>query len=175
MKQNPLERKPKQEKLDIKVEIAKLEDWEEYKKIRLEAITGKDAGMFGPKAVEEDLSKTDEGWKKDLSLSDKFVVLAWQGKEAIGISIIKKKVAEGTWDIGAGYTKENFRGKVFARTALTKILSEIINRGGTRAILATRVENQYMTQLAELLGFKSLEIEDGWQNMELDLKNHQKN
>jgi ribosomal protein S18 acetylase RimI-like enzyme len=166
---------PKQEKLAIRVEIATEKDWEAYKKIRLEAYTGPDGGMFGatPGKIEKEQMRSAEDWKNDLSRDDVFVVLSWSGQEAVGMGVAEKKnEQEKFWHIRSGYVKENFRGQDIQKKMITKRLEEIRRRGGRKVQLAVKTANTISIHNAELFGFKKVDRGASAEGffMELDLE-----
>jgi ribosomal protein S18 acetylase RimI-like enzyme len=165
----PGETKGMPEKLHVETRMAGPEDWEAYKKIRLEAITGEDAGMFGPKGVARDKTKSDQEWQKDLSQSENmFTVLSWNGSEVISLGNARKKEEKGFWHMGSAYVKPEFRGGN-GRKMLEFIIQEIINRGGSKIEVGVRPDNERSIRLCESLGFKKVGMSDGWQMLELSL------
>lgn len=180
MNQNPLEnRKPNQEKLTVRVEIATEKDWKAYKDLKLEAYTGPDKEMFGANSLKiaKQLARTDQSWKRDLFSNDMFVVLSWESSEAIGMGIAEKRdrIVRGGWHINSGYVKEGFRGRNIQSKMIAKRLEEIINRGGEKVTLAVKAVNLASIHNAESLGFKKVEkgsSENGF-FMELDLTNEE--
>lgn len=173
MSEDPFKSK---ETLAVRVEIAKPGDWKAYKELRLLAIAGKDAEMFGvtdkPEVLEAEKNKLDKAWEYDISSDDTFVLLSWQGSEAVGM-IRAKEIETGVWYLTSGYTKENSRGKIFAPSAFKVILKEIKKRGGTKIKIGVKAHNKIMIGIATTLGFKKVNAElnaPGFY-MELDLNN----
>lgn len=175
MNQNPLESKlsdtksPTQEKLAVRVEIATEKDWEAYKKIRLESINGPDANMFGPKTAAKDRAKSNEEWKSDLiTRADHFVVMSWQGSEAIGLSSASERREKGLWHLGSAYVKPELRGGL-GKKMLALRMREIIRRGGKKVEAGMRPNNEITKHLCGSFGFKKAPPEDVWEMMEADL------
>jgi len=102
----------KQGSADIQIEFAKLKDWPEYKKLRLEAVIGPDAKMFGIDAeeVEKLKIKSDQEWQEDLSKNDDFILFFRNGPTVMAMGRIAKINEQGTWHLGSGYVTPAFRG-----------------------------------------------------------------
>ncbi len=153
----------KQEQLDVRVEIAKPEDWEAYKEIRLMAITGNDAEMFGvtsdPSRVKEEQSRGDIEWKKNLSSTDMFIVLSWINTQVVGMGLARKREEKQDWYMGHGYVKENFRGMEAGKKMFAKRLDEIRKRGGTRVTIGVKAYNNTSIHIAESFCFTK--VDDG--------------
>ena len=159
MKENYL--KYKNEQLDIKVEIATEKDWEAYKKLRLLAIT-KDKEIMGgttPEQIIEEQARNEGEWKKDLSSKDMFVVLSWNGSEAIGMGRAREKdEIEGLWYMDSGYVKEDgdFRNKGIGKGIFKARLDEIKKRGGKKVFLGILANNTPSIRVAESFGCKKM-------------------
>ena len=166
--------KSKQERSSVRIEVATPRYWKEFKKLRLEAITGPDSKMFGvdtPEKLAQEQERTDLGWQEEMALKDKFVMLAWMGKEAVGMGRAKKMEAPGVWYMYAGYVAPKFRGGTGKKIFATR-LKEIIKRGGKIVRMKAHLINLKSIGLAESFGFKKVaeSPEDGV-TMELrDLK-----
>ncbi len=187
MEQNPLvhktpePKKSSQEQLVIDVEIAGPEDWEAYRDLRLEAISGDDSEMFGEGVKARDRAKTDLDWQKDVAPDNKnmFVVLAWHGDEAIGMGIAERREKEeGAWRMTSGYVKKKFRGEGVGKKMFAFRLEDIIRQGGKKVTLGIRAKNAPSLRIPESLGGKirrtwATELQKiskiGWHNVEIDL------
>ena len=146
------------EKLAVSVRLATSspEDLEAFKELRHLALTGKDSEMFGmsshPEQVEEERNRTD------LELSEnKFIVLSFESSRAIGIGIARKREKEDDWWMGAGYIREDCRGRGIGKKMFAKRLQEIINRGGRKVTLAVKAVNAKSIHIAESFGFKKVD------------------
>ncbi|MBI5139523.1 GNAT family N-acetyltransferase [Candidatus Nomurabacteria bacterium] len=158
MNEDPFQnKKPGQEQLEVRVEVAKPEDLEAYKNIRIESVT------LNPEAfgltLERALSKTDDDWRAELSGDKKFFVLAVSGtdvKNAKSIAGAFKGLEEGVWRVIAVYTKPEFRKRGISERVLSKVLEEISKRGGLKAVLTVtdRPEQEAARALYKKLGFK---------------------
>ena len=89
------------EKVNIKVQIAKLDDLDAYKDIRLESLRV-NPEAFGLK-LEEALARADERWMEDITLDRKFIVLAKVDDSATGAKTMtgayKIEEEEGAWRV----------------------------------------------------------------------------
>lgn len=168
MNEDPFKNK---EQLAIRVEIAKPEDWQACKELRLLSITSVDARMLGqtPEEVEKQLNKSEEEWRKETASDEMFSVLAWKGSEPVGLGRVKKVEGEEVWRIRNGYVKEGSRNMNIQTKMIALRLREILNRGGVKAVTGIRVDNPTSIHNAEKFGFKIVETEDGWHHMKLDL------
>ncbi len=136
MDQNPFENKTGQEKLNLKIEKAKPEDWQVCKNLFLEALKSEDAEMLAatPSKVAKEEGKGQEWWEYNLDSEYRFVLLLKNRSQAVGINFAEKK-DKGIWYIHSSYIKPDFRGgagkKLFAAR-----LEEIANRGGEEVLVA---------------------------------------
>lgn len=180
MEENPFKNK---EKLAIKIEIATEKDWEACKDIRLEAITSEDADMFAitSEKVKKEQGKNENDWRKDLQRDDLFVVLSWNGSQAVGINLVLKKKEE-VWHAEFGYVKKEFRSQGIHTKMLARDLSEIIKKGGKKVTGNVLADNVASLNVCEKFGFKKINdqlekvvLESGTEHdffrMELDLTN----
>ena len=146
----------RQEKLDIKVGLAKLEDWPVCKKLRLKSIE-KHPKMFGVtrRRLKEEKSKTDQEWQDETSSVDMFSVLAWNDSEPVGLGRAKKvESEEGIWHVRNGYVEDNFHGMGIQQRMIALRLSEIIKRGGVWAVTGVNTSNAVSLHNVEKFGFK---------------------
>lgn len=175
----PDNKKGAQENLDIKVEIASEKDWEDYKRIRVEAIE-KDPEVFGryfkqDAPVERD--RSDQEWKDDIK--DSIIVLSRNGSEVIGV--VKGAQEGGIWKIHSVYLNKDFQKRGIASQMLKIVLDEERKRGAKRVRLWVLSERKEPIKLYEKFGFKkvnpirALPMADynpkyftEWQIMELD-------
>ncbi|MDE2399428.1 MAG: GNAT family N-acetyltransferase [Patescibacteria group bacterium] len=160
MKENPLEnKKSKQEKLAVKIEMATKEDWETYKALKLASIDASDdIEMLGmtQKDIETQKNKTDEGWKTELAPNNlKFILLAFNGPEAIGAISAKQVEAEDKiWYIYGSYIKPEFRRMGLGENILAICLDDIELRGGTKATMRVNEKNEKQFNLIGKFFFK---------------------
>ena len=170
--------KYKNEQLDIKVELATEKDWEAYKELRLLAIVGKDKELMGstPEQIIKEKSRSEEEWKKDLSSQEMFVVLSWNGSNAIGMGrAMEKDGVEKLWYMDSGYVKEgeDLRNRGIGKGIFKARLDEIIKRSGKKVFLGIKSNNAPSIHVAESFGFKKVDKDedssDGGYYFELDL------
>ena len=151
--------KYKNEQLDIKVEIATPENWEAYKELMFDAITGDKKEMFRstPEKVTIVQNKKENEWKADLSNDNMFIVLSWNGSEAVGMGSARKKdETQGLWNMSHGYVKKDFRNKDIGNKMFKARLDEIIKRGGKKVFLGIEANNENSIHIAEKFGFKKI-------------------
>lgn len=169
-----------QEGLDVKIEIAKPEDWEDYKKIRVEAIT-KDPEVFGKYFKHEaqvEKNRSDQEWKDDLGNS--IIVLSRNGSRVIGVV---KGAQEGEiWKIYSVYLNADFQKRGIAGQMLQVVLDEEKKRGAHKIRLWVLSRRKNAINLYKKFGFKKInpikalpmtnynpKYFTEWQIMELDL------
>lgn len=163
------------ENLSLEMVIATAADWRFFQALKLEALKGKDAYMFGvtpenkdAKILEEQL-RGERGWKRRLSGHDAFGILAWNESKPIGMSLAEYRAKEDDWYIYSGYVQEDFRGGV-GKKLFAKRLEEIIKRGGKTVTVAVKSKNKISIAIAESFGFKKTEKDSSQEGfyMELD-------
>jgi hypothetical protein len=149
------------EKLDLKIEVAKEEDWEQYKNLRLIAMTSEDKEMLGstPELVEKARARTDQEWKDDITAKNMFVMLSKNGSEAIGMGIAADDLENGIWRMGSGFVKPEFRNtpERVGRNMFAARLEEIKKRGGKKVMIGVKAVNATSIHIAESFGFKKRE------------------
>ena len=163
--------KNREERLAIRVELAKPNDWEACKKIRLHSITGPEAIVMGmtPERLQEEMNKTEEQWREETSSEEMFSVLSWDGSEPVGLGRAKK-VEEGLWRVRNGYVNEKFRGIGIQPRMIALRLQEIIKRGGNKAVTGIRTDNPVSLHNVYKFGFKIVDVQDEvWATLESDL------
>ncbi len=148
----------------VAIEIAKLEDWEDYKKIRLEAIEkNPEAFALDPENLRQEIYKRDRQWKETLKDPNVMVFLLREGKDAKGLAITKHKpdIEEGFWRIYHVYVSASLRGKGAGEKLMTEALEKIKERGGKKVWLNImgNPEQSPARNLYQKLGFiKSKEV-----------------
>ncbi len=168
MDENPFKN---QEKLAVKVEIAKPEDWEIYKDIRIEALT-KNPEAFGTLLEEVD-KRTTEQWQASLSNSESFFVLAKTDSGTSGAKSIAGAIRgkEKTWRLVAVYTRPEFARLGIAEEVCNKVLEEIKKRNGNKVVLNV-IKNKKQDAARKLynkLGFRDMEDRGDYYIMVKDL------
>jgi ribosomal protein S18 acetylase RimI-like enzyme len=129
---------PKKEKLDIQVKVAKPEDWQQLKKIRLEALRENPEAFGGDLNREEKMP--DAHWEKGwLSNEDRFVIMAQSGSEPIGLAGVRKiENEEGVWWVFSVYVAKSFRKSGAGQEIMKEIEKVVRKKGGTTIQLNVR-------------------------------------
>ena len=151
--------KNKQERLAVKIEIARPEDWKKYKEIWLQAIKSPEREMFAStyELIREEEKRVDEEWQGDIFKGDKlrsdmFVLLSWKDFEVVGMNRAEEE-EPGVWYLSSAYVKPEFRGGLGTRMFATR-LKEILKRGGRKVTGAVKKNNLRNIHIAEKFGFK---------------------
>jgi len=155
---------PQQEQLAIRIEIARPEDWEKFKQLKLESFTGEDAKMFGitpddkDGRLEKERSMDYKGWSERLAGEYVFGVLAWSGSDAVGMGLAKRvgKDKNKEWYMYSGYIKPDFRGGIGKKLFAIR-LNEIRNRGGKKVSVGVKTINARSIHIITSFGFKRVE------------------
>ena len=148
------------EKIDLAIEIAKEDEWEDCKKIKLESLEKEPMAFWATKeSIERENNKSETDWKKELTDPYSFVVLAKDNKILVGMSQanLNGTKGEGQWGIRGVYLNKDFRGNHSGLKMMNLILDEIKNRGGKTAylnVIDTQIEAKKMY---DKLGFKVYE------------------
>lgn len=151
------------EKLDIKIELATPNEWEECKKMRIDLLTSSDANMIVSTQnkikdkLKKEEKKGEKEWKEELSDANKFTFLSKNGLEPIGIGRAEKK-KKGVWVLYNGYIKKEFQEKGIGKRMFAMRLREIIKRGGTKAVVCIKLNNDKSMNIAKYFDFKSKNI-----------------
>ena len=144
------------EQLDLTTEIANENDWEFFKKIRLEAIENDPMAFYvtkESKAMEN--SKSDKEWKNELEEESSFVVLSKNKNIPIGMAQAFVRIEEeNQWHIKGVYLNKNFRGSGCGKEIINLTLNEIKNRGGKSLTLNVMDTQEIARNIYEKLGFQ---------------------
>lgn len=128
---------PKQEKLVITVEIAKPEEWEDLRKIRLEALE-MDREAFGSN-LKDEKDKDDQYWRDQLANPEKkFYVIARQGREPVGMTGAYRTDPQDYWWVFGVYVSGKARGRKIGPQILKRIEQEVKSKGGHKIGLEVR-------------------------------------
>lgn len=173
------------EKLDIKIELASPDEWESCKKIRIKSLNSEDIDKLAgsnkslKEQLEIEIAKTAEDWKSDLSDINKMTYLSKNGNEIIGIGRAKKLNEKGSWEMYNAYLKKEFQHKGFGKKMFAIRLREIIKRGGKKAVLCIKFDNQESMSVAKYFGgeivgkisavTKYRMMSDAWKMVEINL------
>ncbi len=139
---------------EIRVNLASEDDWQDYKKMRLAAITSKDAKMFGFN-LKKEMEMSEEDWR-ELSRGNKFVVLAWCGTESIGVGFANENAEKNYWWFRSGYVFDEYQRKGIGRRIFKSRLEEVKKRGGKKIRLGLNGCNDRSYNLAQSYGFKKI-------------------
>ena len=144
------------EKLNLTTEIANVDDWKDYKKIRLEAIENDPMAFYVTKeSKKRENSKLDEEWKNELEDDNSFTILSKSNDISVGIAQAFIRIEEeGQWHIKSVYLNKNFRGDGYGKEMIDFILSEIKNRGGKTVTLNVMDTQEIARNIYEKFGFK---------------------
>lgn len=144
------------ERLHLTTEIATEKDWEDYKKIRLEAIEKEPMAFYATKnSKEKEYNRSDEEWKSDLANTDAFVTLSKNNSVPVGMVQAISKIENKTqWHIRGVYLNKNFRGGGYGREMMNLILNEIKRRGGKKVTLNVMDTQDIARKIYEKLDFK---------------------
>jgi|GEM_PF-5452811 len=150
MNQNSLEsRGPKQEKLEVKIEIATEKDLEAIKTLWLSAAKDKkDASLLGLSLQKEETNINSLEFKKNLFNYDRFVVLAKNGSEVIGASVLRWEREAGFWRISYAYVKPDFRGEVGLKMLFVG-LNKLLDENAKNVTFVVKRKNQKMIKFAK--------------------------
>jgi predicted GNAT family acetyltransferase len=152
------------EKPPVNIQLATEADFNDYKKIRLEALE-KDPDAFGEKL--EDAQKNEENKWKEVFLK-KFIFLAKDRLEPIGIGAGEIRDGEIGF-ISSVYVRDSFRNQGIASKILKNLENEIKKRGGIKAILYVSKDPEAVARkVYEKLGYsfdEDLKKYDDWEGM----------
>ncbi len=154
-KENTLE----QDKISIK--RATIEDLEDYKHIRLEAVNkDPDAFNMSPERAFRENRLPDSEWKNDLLDDKQIIFLSKYDSKTIGIIKGVERQKEKAWLLRSFYIDQNFRKNVtgisISEEMLKIILDEIKSRGGVEVRLGVERSREKIISLYEKFGFKEI-------------------
>lgn len=142
------------------ITILKAQDviWEDYKKLRLEALQ-KEPQAFGS-SYEDQKNFSDSEWQDRLEQYKKadgnWMIFASEGNHLVGMlgafqtkEDRKNKAAQV---IGV-YVNEAFRGKGISRMLMVALLNQLENDGVQKAYLCVNVQQESAVKLYEKVGF----------------------
>lgn len=136
----------------------KEDEWQKYKKIRLEALKN-DPQAFGS-SYERENQKSDNEWEEKLKLSntaDSKKIFVGIDNDSNGFLAIGGAYAEndlGEWNVIAIYVDPEYRGQGVSKVLLSEIINTLTVRGNVRRlILRVNVNQQAAVNLYRSLGF----------------------
>ena len=166
---NPEIVKEKKEKLDVNFRLARPEDWESFKRLRIEAISDPDNTEASDNRIMLEQSRGQRYWEERMAyLPDDFIILATKGEHAIGMGIASRD-KDDRWYIGWGYVEEAFRGKGVGKKIMANRLNEILRRGGKTVYVHVRLSNHVSLGNCRYFGFKESSQNDKEYTLRLDL------
>lgn len=142
----------------------KEDEWQKYKKIRLEALKN-DPQAFGS-SYERENQKSDNEWKEKLMLSntdDSKKIFVGIDNDSNGFLAIGGAYAEnlGEWNVIAIYVNPKYRGQGVSKILLSEIINTLKARGNVkRLILRVNVNQQAAVNLYRSLGFVIINKEE---------------
>lgn len=165
-------KRSQQEELRPIIQAATADDWQEFKRIRTEALS-EDPESFGDEFAEV-AKKTDDQWRHAAEDPDEPVFLATEGGKAVGmVSIWERTDRKKIWNIISLYVSAAHRGKNLGSDLINRAEEEIKKRGGKQAVLYFRRSKDELRRLYERAGFHASAAQDYeiWERMEKELSN----
>lgn len=149
-------KKENNEKLKLTTEIINESDWEDFKKIRLEAIENEPMAFYVTKdSKEKENNKSEEEWKSELKDVNSFVVLSKNSDIPVGMTqAILKFKDKNQWHIRGVYLNKDFRGSGCGKEMMNLTLDEIRNRGGRIITLNVMDTQDVAKKIYEKFGFE---------------------
>ena len=143
----------KNEKLNLTIEIVNERDWEDYKKIWLEAMEKEPLAYWITEDNKKSTSqKTEKEWREELNDSNSVIFLSKNNNIPIGMAQVLLKNEE--YRIRRVYLNEDFRGSGFGEKMVILALDEIKKRGGKKVVLNVVDTQGAAKKMYEKLGFK---------------------
>ena len=154
-RKTPTEQKAAQEKLHIEAGIARPEDWEKLRDLRL-AILDSDGEVAASseKEILKIKKRTDQEWKNVFFGEGRFSVLVSSGSETAGMGRANKY--QGHWYLFNLGVKKEFRGIGLGATITALRLQEIGARGGKEVYAFVKDGNIESIKNAESFGFRRI-------------------
>ncbi|MEQ1625482.1 MAG: GNAT family N-acetyltransferase [Sediminibacterium sp.] len=150
-----MEQKPRQEQLDIKIEIVDIptpQILEAIKNLRIAIAQDPEEAFYLVTDQENEESMTNEERAELFFGEGKFVSLAWSGNDIVGMNRAENQ-GSGLWYIGSFCIKKQFRGRLGERL-FKDLLREISKRGGIKIVAAIKKRNTRTLHTAQRFGFK---------------------
>ncbi len=124
------------EQYKIKIDKAGPNEWENLKRIRLEALREFPDAFGGKYEDEEKLS--DEKWQEDVLSKEKEIFLAKEGKNTIGLIQVRprpKEEGEHTWFVYSVFVRKPYQGQKIGEQLMEKAENFIKSQKGDKAVL----------------------------------------
>ena len=150
--------KDSQEKLNVDIAFARPEDWENYKKIIIEAFIN-NPQAFSQMQLDNARGTTDEQWREIFkSDENSFAVLAKVNGETIGTTGARKTKKEGVWFGLSLYLSDKFKIDRFSTILkMFKLVEEELKKRGAKKVILYLKEGEgrdRIKSLYERFGFK---------------------
>jgi len=128
------------------------DDWEDFKRIRLEAFAT-DPLAFSPKQVREAANYSEETWKEYMTKREAVVLTAKENNKIVGL-IGSYKESDEIAVIWGTYVNPSYRGRGIGKKLLQKIINSIEKDNSTKKIKLWVEENHHVAKsLYEQFGF----------------------
>lgn len=140
------------------MEICKLkpEEWQAYKKLRLEALQ-KVPMAFGA-SYEESAARPDDEWKGKLENKKSYIFVARDGEDYIGMAAAFQEQGGKIKHIGyvwGVYVRDSYRGQKIGKKLMQAVLDELKNNSEIKKVnLNVNVNQLAAIKLYESLGFQ---------------------
>lgn len=141
---------PSKEKLELTAELATEKDFEEIKKLMLFAANEEDASLLGTNLKKQEASFNNSEAKARFFNFDRFVVLARNKNEVVGVTFARQREL-GVWHIPYAYVKPDSRGDAGIRM-LSVGLTKILGKNGKKVEFAVKKKNTKMIKFAKRIG-----------------------
>jgi ribosomal protein S18 acetylase RimI-like enzyme len=133
-----------------------LNDWEKYKKIRLEALR-KNPEAFGS-SYDEAIEKTDAQWKESVENPKNYIFAACDGEEWIGMMAAYQEKGSKMKHIGyvwGVYMRDTYRGQKIGKKLMQVLLDELRqNKEIEKLNLNVNTEMVAATKMYQSFGFE---------------------
>jgi RimJ/RimL family protein N-acetyltransferase len=136
------------------------ENWQDYRDIRVEAITLHEDKFSVPLATT--LAQTPEGWQSRLGTADSAVFGLYNDNKIIGLNAIFKDSAQDrTAILAATYVQSTYRGRGLSRLILKAGIDWAKAHGGfDRIEIGHRKGNQALLKAIQAFDFKEVKQRD---------------
>ena len=139
-KNTPDSPKQKFERLAFTTRMATPDDWEAIKDLREFSINSEDADMLGMRErLTQQLGRTEEEWRADLSNDKNIYTVAFIGSKLIGISFgTQSEGSNEIWDSRYVYVLPEFGNSGVGKELFARRLRTTIERGGKTILISIR-------------------------------------
>lgn len=148
-----LEEKSEQ-KFISRVEQLTVDQWEEYKSLRLRALQS-DPSAFG-KSYKDELLNTEEDWKRMMEQSQLCFARDSSTDELVGM-IGAYSTQEGVYMFNQMWVDQVFRGRGISKDLFREMLTRVKNLGAKKVELYVSTVQEVPISLYKKLGFEIVE------------------